>query len=180
MSQLLLAYKIARAEKGVHEIAGVKHNDRILDYHQATTLKAQADEVSWCSAFVNWCYIQAGLLFDSISMEKILQEKGLNFDALNHAGLGDEFLTPLSIHPVKLPTFSPLARSWLDWGKDTREPKPGDIVVLKRGSSAWQGHVGFFVKRDPLTVTVYGGNQADEVRESRFLRVSVLGYRTES
>ena len=180
MSQLQLAYEIARAEKGVHEIGGVKHNERILAYHQATRLKAQADEVSWCSAFVNWCYVQAGLLLDRASMNYMVRERGLDLDALDNAGLGDEFAALNEVVSAREPTFSALARSWLDWGKETSDPKPGDIVVLKRGSSVWQGHVGFFVKRDLLTVTVYGGNQADEVRESRFLRVSVLGYRTES
>ena len=51
---------IAEKELGVKEIAGNKHNSRILEYHQATQLKATADEISWCAAFVNWCLKQAG------------------------------------------------------------------------------------------------------------------------
>lgn len=179
MSQLQLAYKIAVAEKGVKEVAGIKNNERILDYHQATMLRAKVDEAAWCSAFVNWCYIQAGILFNREEMKTLLEAKGVNFDALDHAGLGDEFVAPFEKAPVKLPTFSPLARHWLSWGSETKDPQPGDLVVLRRGSSQWQGHVGFFVKRDPLTVTVFGGNQDDQVKESRFLRVNVLGYRTE-
>ncbi len=55
-------YKIAlkELEKGVNEIAGAKHNPRILEYHTATTLMATDDETPWCSSFVNWCMKQSG------------------------------------------------------------------------------------------------------------------------
>lgn len=49
-------------ETGVHEIPGTKHAARILEYHGTTTLKATADEVAWCSAFVNWCMLAAGIV----------------------------------------------------------------------------------------------------------------------
>ena len=48
-------YALAVKEIGVKEIPGSKHNARILEYHSAVSMKATADEVSWCSAFVNWC-----------------------------------------------------------------------------------------------------------------------------
>jgi len=54
-------YEYAKQEVGVKEIPGKGHNPRILEYHATTTLKATEDEVSWCSSFVNWCVIQAGL-----------------------------------------------------------------------------------------------------------------------
>ena len=54
-------YKIAVAELGQSEIAGDKHNSRILEYFNATSLKATEDEVPWCSAFVNFCLREAGL-----------------------------------------------------------------------------------------------------------------------
>lgn len=52
---------IAAAELGVHEdaLAG-KHNQRIIEYHATTTLKATTDETPWCSSFVNWVMTQAG------------------------------------------------------------------------------------------------------------------------
>ncbi|MGM9482109.1 TIGR02594 family protein [Roseateles sp. NT4] len=53
--------QIARAEIGTHEIAGSGDNPRIVEYHQATTLKARDDETSWCSSFVNWTMQQAGV-----------------------------------------------------------------------------------------------------------------------
>ncbi|MBX3443885.1 MAG: TIGR02594 family protein [Planctomyces sp.] len=52
--------KVAIDELGVSEIQGARHNQRIVDYHQTTTLRAQTDEVPWCSSFVNWVMIQAG------------------------------------------------------------------------------------------------------------------------
>lgn len=55
--------KIAEAEKGVSQMAGNEHNPRILDYLRTTTVDKSAasrDETSWCSAFVNWCLVQAG------------------------------------------------------------------------------------------------------------------------
>lgn len=51
---------VAKAELGEHETGGNKDNARIVEYHQATTLKATDDETPWCSAFVCWCLQKAG------------------------------------------------------------------------------------------------------------------------
>lgn len=53
--------EIAKAEIGTREKAGKDDNPRILEYHQATSLKAVHDEVAWCSAFVNWVLKEAGI-----------------------------------------------------------------------------------------------------------------------
>lgn len=53
--------RIARAELGVAEIHGERHNPRIVEYHQSCTLRATDDETPWCSSFVNWCLAQAGI-----------------------------------------------------------------------------------------------------------------------
>jgi uncharacterized protein (TIGR02594 family) len=54
---------IAEAElsAGVREIPGPEDNPRILEYQRATALGATDDETPWCSAFVNWCMMQAGI-----------------------------------------------------------------------------------------------------------------------
>jgi len=52
---------VARKELGTKEIAGAKHNPRIIEYHAATKLKAKTDEVAWCSSFANWCMKEAGI-----------------------------------------------------------------------------------------------------------------------
>jgi uncharacterized protein (TIGR02594 family) len=51
---------VARAEMGVREIAGSRHNSRIVEYHAATTLRATSDEVPWCASFVNWVLRESG------------------------------------------------------------------------------------------------------------------------
>lgn len=57
-----LWYQIAfrEMESGVEEIAGATDNPRIVEYHQATSLRATDDETPWCSSFVNWCMMKAG------------------------------------------------------------------------------------------------------------------------
>jgi len=52
---------IAEAEVGVHEIAGEADNQRIIEYHKATTLQASDDETPWCASFVCWVLAQAGV-----------------------------------------------------------------------------------------------------------------------
>lgn len=132
------AYEIAKGELGQKEVRGGE-NPRIIEYHSATTLKAQEDEVAWCSAFVSWCLEKARIKS----------------------------------------TKSAAARSYLEWGqavalKDARE---GDIVVFKRGSSSWQGHVGFFVSQDNDYITVLGGNQSDAVTYAKYSKANLLGVR---
>lgn len=53
---LQLAFK----EMNVKEVKGRNHNPRILHYHNFTSLKASADEVPWCSSFVNFVLAKAG------------------------------------------------------------------------------------------------------------------------
>jgi uncharacterized protein (TIGR02594 family) len=51
---------IAKQEIGQKEIAGEKHNPRIIEYHKYTDLGASKDEISWCSSFVCFCIERAG------------------------------------------------------------------------------------------------------------------------
>lgn len=51
--------KIARKELGTAEIEGARDNARIVEYHQATSLKATEDETPWCASFVNWALNKA-------------------------------------------------------------------------------------------------------------------------
>ena len=52
--------KIAMAELGQQEYEGAASNQRIVEYHAATTLKATDDDTPWCAAFVNWVLREAG------------------------------------------------------------------------------------------------------------------------
>lgn len=70
------------------------------------------------------------------------------------------------------------ARSYLGFGKEITKPEMGCIVVLRRGDSEWQGHVGFYLgslKSD--TIEVLGGNQGDKVSIQSFPKNQVIGYR---
>ena len=55
-------FQIAAAEIGVKEIAGDKDTARIVDYAKEAGFKnITDDETPWCSIFVNWCCLKAGL-----------------------------------------------------------------------------------------------------------------------
>lgn len=70
------------------------------------------------------------------------------------------------------------ARSFLDWGKEVKEPVEGDIVVLSRGNNPAQGHVGFFKGFDSKgNIMILGGNQGDEVNIKSYPPSRLLGYR---
>ena len=74
-------------------------------------------------------------------------------------------------------TGSLMARSFLQWGVPTDEPKRGDVVVFERGKAPF-GHVAFFdsVNADG-TLRVLGGNQSDSVCWANYDSSKVLGYR---
>ena len=51
----------ARREIGVKERPGAGDHPRILQYHQATRLRATHDSVAWCASFVCWVLESVGL-----------------------------------------------------------------------------------------------------------------------
>lgn len=54
--------QIASAEVGVHEVAGPEHNPRILQFaREAGFESVKEDEVPWCSIFMNWVAMKAGM-----------------------------------------------------------------------------------------------------------------------
>lgn len=75
------------------------------------------------------------------------------------------------LHRAGLPKTGKLnARSYLEWGTPVSraDAKPGDIVILKRGTSSWQGHVGFFVRDTGNSITLLGGNQNNAVNRRAY------------
>ncbi|MFT5779184.1 MAG: hypothetical protein ACI837_002141 [Crocinitomicaceae bacterium] len=73
-----------------------------------------------------------------------------------------------------------LAQSWLNFGKEIKDPVPGDLVIFWRdGPTSWKGHVAIFLGFDELTkeVICLGGNQSDSVCISQYAIDRVLGYR---
>lgn len=71
------------------------------------------------------------------------------------------------------------ARSYLDWGVpvDIAEARQGDIGVIPRGSSGWQGHVFFIDRVEGQWVWGLGGNQDDAVTVKRYPVSKLLGVR---
>jgi uncharacterized protein (TIGR02594 family) len=70
------------------------------------------------------------------------------------------------------------ARSYLDYGQAVTKPSKGDIVVMKRGNSEWQGHVGFFAGFDENgDIKILGGNQSNKVSIKTYKAADLLGYR---
>jgi len=54
-------YAVAWAERGTKEVPGPGDNPRIKEYQSADSLRASDDEVAWCSSFVNWVMMKAGV-----------------------------------------------------------------------------------------------------------------------
>lgn len=73
------------------------------------------------------------------------------------------------------------ARSFLEYGVATKDPQPGDIVVLARGRSRSAGHVGFYVQTVEVDgvkyIEVFGGNQGHQVAVAYYPASRVLGFR---
>lgn len=71
------------------------------------------------------------------------------------------------------------ARSYLEWGVpvDVADAQQGDIGVIPRGSSSWQGHVFFIDRIEGAWVWGLGGNQDDAVSVKRFPVSKLLGVR---
>ena len=73
-------------------------------------------------------------------------------------------------------TRSAAARSWLSWGVLT-EPRLGAVVVLKRGTQSWQGHVTFLLEQEGDRLICLGGNQGNAVKVSAYSARDLLGMR---
>lgn len=74
--------------------------------------------------------------------------------------------------------FPGMARSWLDVGEIIETPRPGDVVILWRGSpSSPKGHVGLYCNTVKNKVIMLGGNQGDAVTVSAYDLNRVIGYR---
>lgn len=70
-----------------------------------------------------------------------------------------------------------LARSYLTYGNPVTNPKLGDIVVLKRGNSSWQGHVGYYISQEDNKLLILGGNQSNKVCYKYYDKNDLLAYR---
>jgi uncharacterized protein (TIGR02594 family) len=134
-------------EAGVVEIPGRKHNERILEYHDTTTLDGETDEIPWCSSFVNWCVKECGMLLEGTNSAR----------ARSWLEWGEVLLIP----PVGAITI--LRRGGAG--------QPGPTVINAKG------HVGFLIHQTSTHVTLLGGNQGNRVSTKKYPVGRVLGHR---
>ena len=53
--------EIALSQYGIKEIPGPEHSEEVLKYFHDTGFIINDDETSWCSAFICWCVMKAGM-----------------------------------------------------------------------------------------------------------------------
>lgn len=107
------------------------------------------------------------------------------FKAIGHAWVKDDetawcaaFVNWCLLQAGKPQTGKLNARSFLEYGQDTKAPVLGDLVVLWRISSTSSfGHVGFYVNETQSYVYILGGNQSEQVNIQKFAKSQLLGYR---
>ena len=74
---------VAFGEIGILEVVGDKDNPRIIEYLSTVKLPKDMklhDEIAWCSASHNWCYIQAGLKGTNKANAKSFLNWGIKLD----------------------------------------------------------------------------------------------------
>ena len=124
-----------------------------INYHEQTNRQELKAVLGVDPVRVEWC---------AAFVNAVLNESGTQ---------GSE---SVSNHPL-------MARSFLDWGQSVEEPMPGDVVVLPRGNSSWQGHVGFYLNTVTINnkkyYSILGGNQNKSVSIELFPASTVLSVR---
>ena len=75
-------------------------------------------------------------------------------------------------------TRKPNAQSFLNDSNFIKIDKPrlGCIVVFKRGTEPWMGHVGFYMDMHKRYIRLLGGNQSNRAGISNYKEDTVMGY----
>ena len=85
MSRLL---KIALTQYGLKEVPGVENNPEIMKYFKEMGEDwVQGDEVSWCSAFCNWCAMKAGFQYSGKLTARSWLNLGYKVDKYDEADI---------------------------------------------------------------------------------------------
>ena len=142
------AFDIAVHELGTAEIYGDAHNDRIIEYHQTTSLKATSDEVPWCASFVNWCLREAGFTGTNSARARSFLNYGEPV-ALNDIRAGD------------IVVFSSRTN-----GASGNNPMQGHVAFFCEWRDVRKG-----------TMNVCGGNQSNQVSITTYGIENLIGIR---
>lgn len=140
-------YDLAQRFVGLREESGPRNNGFIVWAHSLCGLDA-ADEVPWCSAFVNALAWMLDLPRSKSSAARSWLTVG----------------TPISLSAANLGYDVVIF-------KRGAEPQPGPEVLKA------PGHVALFCAVEGDQVLVLGGNQGDAVSISRYPVANVLGVR---
>ena len=144
----ITAVGIAAKFMGLSEVAGAVHNPQIMAMLRTDNAWPDADEVPWCSAFVNYiCWL--------ISLPR---SKSLR--ARSWLSVGQQIDIDSAMVGFDIVIF-----------KRGKDPQPGPEVIEA------PGHVGFYYGHTEDQVVILGGNQGDSVSVAKYPISSVLGVR---
>lgn len=141
-------FELAERFVGTKEVAGIEDNPMVVAMLKLDADWPKADEVPWCSAFVNYiCWLARAARSKSLRARSWLRV-GSSI-SLAGACVGRDVVV--------------LKRG------GSNQPGPD---VLKA-----PGHVGFYAGQEGNYVLVLGGNQGDQVSVARFPVSRILGLR---
>lgn len=131
------ALKVAIEEmaKGAGEQGGNNMGPFVAKYHRVTVDKANQKKWAWCAAFVSFCFHKGA---NNSGLKMPFRYTGGAQNILNQAK-GNEFA-----HVFRT-------------GEE--DAQPGDVIVWKRGSQAWQGHVGIVYDTNEGILHTIEGNR---------------------
>lgn len=145
----ITAYQLALRYVGIHEIAGQKNHPLVQWWLSLCGfLLDAADEVPWCSAFVN------GIAWEL----RLPRSKSAAARSWLRVG------TPVMVSEAE-PLFDVIVLA-----RGNGEQPGADVIEAP-------GHVGFYAGRTGMDVLVLGGNQSDGVCIESFPSGRVLGVR---
>lgn len=117
--------------KGAGESGGNNQGPFVAKYHRSTEDILEVKQWSWCAAFVSFCFRNG-----AAAIKKEMPFK--------YSGGAQNILKQFQ------------AKGWGYRISDT-DPQPGDIVVWKRGSASWMGHIGIvYDYKDGILYTIEG------------------------
>ncbi len=163
---------VAKQQSGVKEATGSASNPRIVDFVESTN-RPQSDDwddddVPWCSAFVNWCMVQAGQprtnSMMAISWKKLWRE-GTD---VGRPAYGAIAVIQWHQDKATCQKWNCNRVSWWD--------NPPRWLSNAGLEGCTKGHVGFVVGKQGGRVVFLGGNQGDQVKLSDYPESAIIGY----
>lgn len=138
-----------KAEEYKDKVAETKNppNPKILEFFRATDFHPNTEE-AWCGAFAAYCIKNCGDPTIAATVPKT---------AAARAATWKTWAEPLPIGSSDIPK--------------------GAVIVLAPVTKDRSGHVAFYSHGDANSVTLLGGNQGDQVKESTFKRSRVVAVR---